>query len=128
METKKENKFPVALARLTQEETESLNNYTKKIGIKRSKLFRKIVREVINNEPDLLPEEMKEFKESVKQLAGMARNLNQLTRAVNSGKLPVQLSDESYFIALKDEVISLRNQLDYYIDATVNRSVKISGT
>lgn len=121
MITQSQKDRPVALVRLTQDEVNKLDEFGEKIGMKRSKIFRKIVREIINNEPDLTPKEMAEFKNAVKQLAGMSRNLNQITRAVNAGKLPKRVSDEAFYKELTDEVRHLRGKLDMYIDASTNR-------
>ena len=125
MREKKENKFPVALTRLTEEETKLLDDYASKNGVKRSQVLRKIVRQLITKKPELLPEEMKEFKESVRQLAGMARNLNQIARVANSGTLPIELQTSDYFVHLRKEVSSLRKDIDNYINATVNRTTEV---
>jgi len=121
MQTKSQQNRPVALVRLTLEESEKLSNYVNKIGVKRSKLFKKVVREIINNEPDLIVEEMKEFKNAVRQLSGISANLNQITRAINSGKVPKNSIKQSYYSDLNDNVNELKNKLNLYIDATINR-------
>ena len=110
--------------RLTYEESQGFEKYCHQQGTTRSRLGRKIVRELIHKQPDLLTDEMKEFKHVVRQLAGISRNLNQLTRAVNSGKISKKLSNESYWADLKDHVSKVRNQLDTVIDATETRWVK----
>ena len=110
--------------RLTQQESQGFEQYCQQQGITRSRLGRKIVRELVVKKPDLITEEMKEFKQAVRQLAGISRNLNQLTRAANSGKISNKLTSESYWADLKDHVRQVRNQLDTVIDATENRWVK----
>ena len=110
--------------RLTQQESQDFEKYCHQQGTTRSRLGRKIVRELIHKQPDLLTDEMKEFKRVVRQLAGISSNLNQLTRAVNSGKIAKKLSNESYWADLKDHVTKVRNQLDTVIDATETRWIK----
>ena len=110
--------------RLTQQESQEFEQYCQQQGITRSRLGRKIVRELVAKKPDLITEEMKEFKQAVRQLAGISRNLNQLTRAANSGKISNKLTNETYWADLKDHVRQVRNQLDTGIDATETRWVK----
>ena len=110
--------------RLTHEESQGFDKYCQQQGTTRSRLGRKIVREIIQTQPDLLVEEMKEFKQATRQLAGISRNLNQLTRAVNSGKIPDKLANKNYWVDLKNHVARLRSQFDAVMDATENRWVK----
>ena len=109
--------------RISKDEGESFNQYCEKNDIKKSRLLRKVVREIITNEPDLLPEEMEAFKDAVRQLAGISRNLNQITRKVNSGACPTQLSNQGYWDDLGDYVKAVRHSLDEIIDKTENRWV-----
>ena len=111
-------------ARLRANEKYEFIQYCEKHDVKYGRLLRKIVREIIAKQPDLITSEMKEFKGAVKQLAGISRNLNQLTRAVNSGKYPKRLTEESYFIDLKAYVKDVRKQLDAVIDMTENRWIE----
>ena len=110
--------------RLTYQESQDFEEYCHRQGTTRSRLGRKIVRELIHKQPDLLTEEMKEFKHATRQLAGISSNLNQLTRAVNSGKIPGKLANKSYWVDLKNHVTRLRNQFDAVMDATENRWIK----
>lgn len=109
--------------RLTAKENNLFKKYCEKNSTNRSRLNRKIIREIINKQPDLLPSEMVEFKNAVRQLAGISRNLNQITRKVNSGKCPSQLSDQKYWESIGDYVKDVRQRLDDIIDKTENRWV-----
>lgn len=123
MATESQKNRPVALTRLTQKEAKKLDEIAKKYGLTRGKMFRKISREIINNEPDLFNEELQEFRKTVRQLSGIASNLNQLTRAVNSHQVKM-ISGEEQFEVLKKSVDDLREELNRYIDHTATRWVK----
>ncbi|MFA3919356.1 MobC family plasmid mobilization relaxosome protein [Ruegeria hyattellae] len=63
-----------------------------------------------------------QFKEHLVQLAGMANNLNQMTRAANAGKFRLNKRTEDQIEAMKVEVRLLRRLLEDYSDAAHERS------
>jgi len=119
--TRKTVPYPV---RLTQSEAQAFDKISEQAGLKRSQYLRKIIREVINNEPDLTDIEFQEFKKAIITLSGISRNLNQLTRAVNSGKFPDKLLNTNYYSELNDNVINLKESLTGYVNSTKIRWVK----
>jgi hypothetical protein len=118
-----DNKTHPTYLRLTEAEGDAFKRYCEARNVKRARLLRKIVRELINGEPDLLLAEQQDFRDATLQLAGIARNFNQLTRAVNRGKVPKQLFEERYFQELIHSVRAVRRQLDRVMDATAQRWV-----
>ena len=109
--------------RLTQEEDKIIDDYVQMNGTTRSKLLRKIIREFINEKPDLLDHELEEFKNATRQVMAIGRNLNQITRAVNAGKVPKSLHNECYYQALLERLDSLEATLKDYVNLTKHRSV-----
>jgi len=109
--------------RINTLEKAHFKDYCKDNDVKEGRLIRKIIRELVNKQPDLVTAEMKIFKDAVKQLAGISRNLNQLTRAVNTGKIPARLTEESYWNDLLSYVKETRRAYDDIIDMTENRWV-----
>jgi predicted DNA-binding protein len=60
---------------------------TKTFGVKtRSKMIRKIIIEAAGQGPSLSDDNLDSFREGVRQLAALGRNINQIARAVNSGQ------------------------------------------
>ena len=119
----KQLKTEAVRTRLNPEEKAALKRVAENNNMTVSRLIQKLVRETINKEVDLSPKEMAAFKDAIRQLAAIGTNLNQLTRAVNSGKCPGRLSHTSYWEDLKLQVTQIRDELDRYIDATENRWV-----
>lgn len=62
------------------------------------------------------------FEALLVQLAGMANNLNQMTRAANAGKFRLNKRTEDQIEAMKIEVRGLRQSLQDYSDAAHERS------
>ncbi|MBL4866748.1 MAG: hypothetical protein JKY67_10280 [Pseudomonadales bacterium] len=123
MATRK-SKTKVLQVRITPQEEKKFREYAADMGIGMSKLQRKMVREVITNTPDLIVEEMVIFRDAVRNVAGISRNFNQLTRLANAGKFPKRLFEESYYLELRSEIKDLKEKLDSIIDATENRWIK----
>ncbi|MDH5327720.1 MAG: MobC family plasmid mobilization relaxosome protein [Gammaproteobacteria bacterium] len=117
------NKSSALYVRITEEEAELFSQYAESVGETRSRILRKIVRELITEQPDLVSAELAVFKTALRQLSGATTNLNQLTRAVNSGKVPKRMTEESYWKGLRAEVKSLSKTLRQVMDATATRWV-----
>ena len=117
------NKTAMARVRLTPSEDELFTRFALDNGTDKSKLQRKIIREIITTRPHLLAEEMQIFRDAVRNISGIARNLNQLTKLANSGRIPARLFEESYYMHLREEIGALREKLDSVIDSTENRWV-----
>jgi hypothetical protein len=59
---------------------------TKTLGTKtRGRMIRKMIIEAAGLGPDLLNDDLDSFREGVRQLSALGRNINQIARAVNSG-------------------------------------------
>lgn len=120
----------MARVRLTQEEDEQFTQFAEQNGTTRSKLQRKIVRELITNFPDLNTEETKHFQDGIRQLSAIGRNLNQLSRSVNSAKkdghnLPSRVFESRLYSDIHDEIKELKIKLDGVMSATENRWIEL---
>ena len=93
------------------------------VGTTCSRFFRKVIREVIGQGPDLLPIEMKPIKEATFQVAALGRNLNQLLKAYRTGQPPPPgiLVDQAALAAFRDQVEQLRLALVAVILRTKHR-------
>jgi hypothetical protein len=83
------------------------------VGTTCSRFFRKVMREVIGQGPDLLPIEMKPIKEATFQVAALGRNLNQLLKAFHTGQPPPPgiLVDQAALATFRDQVEQLKQAL-----------------
>ncbi len=91
----------------------------------KSRLIRKLLRDYIGLGPDLIDKELKEFREAVKQLTGIARNLNQITARINKDNaLKTPLTDE-YLKRIKEQVIEVNNRLKSYVNNTISQYQEI---
>lgn len=88
--------------RLPPEELVWLKEFSRRNGVSVSGMFRTAMR-VALGVPGKEREMLRRFDEQIKQLTGVARNLNQMTRAANSGKLRWDSGAERRIAVLEKE-------------------------
>lgn len=82
------------------------------VGIKgSSNAFRALIR-MAEGHFEMFPNALWEFNNSVIQVRGIATNLNQLTMAVNRGKLRLLDEDRALLADVRSEVLRLRKELN----------------
>lgn len=119
----KNNKTKIIQTRLTIEEDEAFNFVVEKCGESRSRLMRKMIREAVNGEPDLLTDEASLLKIAIRQLIGIGNNLNQVTMAIHAG-LTHTVVDEKYLSNILKHVTQVKSELQNHIKKTKLRWVK----
>lgn len=107
--------------RLLPNELELFQQYAEDNGTDRSKILVKIVRELVTEQPHLLPEELQEFKQATRQLMGIGRNFNQLVKVVRAGGAPPALYNDAYYEAILERIDNLKETLNAYIEVSRNR-------
>jgi predicted DNA-binding protein len=81
----KERKSEAQRVRLTVDENAGLKKLAEDMGVKPSKLIRRLIREAVNQGPDFFDDGVKELRETNRQIAAIGRNLNRLVLMMNSG-------------------------------------------
>lgn len=118
------NKSETLHVRLTEDEQLAFQKYIDKVGVNRSVLLRKMVRELVNYPyPDLLKDEQSMIRVVIRYLAGISRNLNQITAAINTGKLAHRSVDNNYLDEIKKHVDDVKNEFLRYLEITRKRLV-----
>ena len=113
--------------RLNDEENLRFQRLAEGLQTTRSRLLRKLIREAIGAGPDLLAHELSLFEDLAYQLAAVGRNLNQLVRAIHSGKVAVTADDRTFIEAVRAEVQRVDQEVITVIDRSCNRWVKDAG-
>ena len=116
-------KTQVLRVRLTEEEAHAFIKVAESLRETRSRLLRKMIREAINQSPDLLSDERSVLLIAIRQLVGIARNLNQVTAAMHSGAVP-RTMDEQYLSSVISYVKEVKNSFEVHIRKTKNRWIK----
>ena len=116
-----------ANVRLMEEEHRALDAIQNRLQTTRSRLLRKVIRELIGMGPDLLTQEWMVFEKLAYQLAAVGRNLNQLVRAVNSGKAAMTPEDRTLVEGVRDQVDLIKKEIIATIDRSCHRWVKDAG-
>jgi len=119
------NKTTMLHVRLTEEEAEAFKRLAGSVGENRARLLRKMIRESVNGIPDLLHDEQSLLMVAIRQLVGIAHNLNQITAAMHSGKTHRSV-DEGYLTEIKKYVSSTTSSLEDCVKKTRSRWVKRS--
>jgi hypothetical protein len=117
------NKTRVLHVRLTEHEYASYGKCIDEVGKTFSRFTRKLIRETINDGIDLLTDEQSLLKLAIRQLVGMANNLNQITAAIHSG-VAHRTVDEAYLNELRQYVYAVKKELVAVIRKTTKRWVK----
>ncbi len=120
------NKTQALQIRLTADENAAFKKLAEDIGVTRARLARKLFREAINNEIDLLIDEELLLKAAIRQLTGMANNLNQITKAVHAGLISNPL-DETELLKVIRDTIAARDDVITIIRKTKKRWVNKHG-
>ena len=88
----------------------------------RSQVLRKLIRDLIGEGPDLLPQEMRVLNDLTYQVAAIGRNLNQLVRGMHVGQVTATSYDQ-VVKGVRDQVDAVKKELLAVIDRSRNRSV-----
>jgi hypothetical protein len=116
-------RYSILTIRVTPEQREEFLKFADDIGETPSRLLRKLIRESINGETDLLHDEILLLKIGVRQLSGMRINLRQIKTAMNNG-ITSQIVKESSIDELIDFISSLLTEIITLIIKTNRRWVK----
>lgn len=118
------NKSETLHVRLTEDEHIAFKKCADELGVKRSELLRKMVRELVNQPyPDLLHDEQSMLRVVIRYLAGISRNLNQIAAAINTGKLAHRSVDNHYLNEIKHHVDEVKSEFLTYINITRKRLI-----
>src|SRR3954470_1189742 len=97
--------------RLNESENHAVIELAKSQGEKtRSRIIRKMIREAVGEGPDLLKDDLNGVREAVRQVAALGRNINQISRAVNSGQAGGLTLDSQLLNAVARQVKSVHNE------------------
>ena len=126
METKDTSKSVSRWAnvRLNEEEHQALDVIQERLQTTRSRLLRKVIRELIGLGPDLLAQEWKVLEDLVYQLAAVGRNLNQLLKAIHTGKVAATPADRAFIERVRNQVDEVKKEVTAVIERSCQRWVK----
>ena len=99
--------------RLNQDEAKALDLLTSRLGeISRCRVLRKMILEAVGQGPDLLNDDLANFREAVRQVAALGRNINQIARAVNSRQLAGLPLNDELLREIARQVAALQKELE----------------
>lgn len=87
----------------------------------KSRLIRKLVRDYIGMGPDLTEQEITVLREAVRQLTGIARNLNQITSRINKNENQLEHLSVDYLERVNVQVAKVNARFKETILRTLTR-------
>jgi hypothetical protein len=111
------------MVRFSETEFQDLMKLVEDLGATRSKLFRKLIREALGSELELVGHHMKTIGEGIYQLGALGRNLNQQLRLVHSGQVVGQPLDVVLLQQVKEELLNLEEEWLLVIQRSKDRGV-----
>jgi hypothetical protein len=114
---------PFTNVRLTLEEKAAFKRVAGACDTTRSRLLRKIIRELIGEGPDLLANDMRVMEEMLFQIAAVGRNLNQMVKLLYRGQQPIPEHIHPMLSDLQKEVQTVREELRLVVERSRNRWV-----
>jgi hypothetical protein len=111
--------------RLNEDEDKALADLALILGEwTRSGVVRKMIREAIGQGPDLSKDNLESFREGVRQLGAVGRNINQIAHAIHAGKAGDCPWDSGLLNAIAQQVLALGNKLADIVMRCRNRWVR----
>jgi hypothetical protein len=114
-----------ANVRLSEKEHRALDVVQKRLQTTRSRLLRKMIRELIGMGPDLLTQEWEVLERLIYQLAALGRNLNQYLKAIHTGQAMATPPDLALIQEVRDQVNRVDEEVVTIIARSWNRWVKM---
>jgi len=111
--------------RLSPEENAALTKSATGYGVKRSRIVRRLLRELIRQRPDYFDQEQNDLRGLNQQLSAIGRNLNQIARKLNSNEVISKNELEHDLTQMKGELKAVRSYLGKEIEAATRRTVRV---
>lgn len=111
--------------RLTPDELAALRLQAEGRGLSVNALLVKCVREIVGATPDLLNEDADALHGANAQAQAIGRNLNQLVRAINTGRAAGVTVDRQYLDAVAERVEAMRREIQAIAERQKNRWVDL---
>jgi hypothetical protein len=108
---KRRNRTNAVALNLTLHERDALKAVLEPTGVRVSTALAKCARELIGAGPVLLDDDMAEVIEAIRQVQGIAINLNQIARAVNTAKGNHISIDTGFLVNVRDQVAAVLDAL-----------------
>lgn len=84
------SKSEAVRVRLDEEEKEAFTRLADKLGVKPSILHRRLIKEAVDEGPEVFEKELAALLDANVQLSAIGRNINQIARAINQGAIVVE--------------------------------------
>lgn len=124
MAGRKEEFSDAVRTRIDGKEKAALSVLAGRLGETPSRVIRRLIREAINGETDLFDPGLEVLAGATNQLAAVGRNLNQIARAVNEGRVMADPVSSEQMTEIMAQVSALDNAFRDVIGTTRSRKVR----
>lgn len=115
----------VITIRLNPKEYQTAWKFAEKKKAKLSEMVRVVMREFITRAPEPKEEQLELLRGQLRQLTGIGRNLNQITRAMHQGKMPNDGNLNTQLDALQESAKTNQLIIASLVKKTQQRHTKI---
>ena len=87
------SKSEVVRVRVDEDEKQAFTRLADRLGVKPSVLHRRLMKEAVDEGPEVFEKELAALLDANVQLSAIGRNINQIARAINQGAIVVEPID-----------------------------------
>ena len=114
--------------RLYEEEKIAFDALAASLDVSTSELLRRMVREAVGTGPSLFDDGIGGLVDAGNAVGAVGRNVNQITRAINAGRVNMGPKGEDEIRQLAAVLLTLKKEIRRLIAKSKNRRIKFSGS
>lgn len=111
-------------ARVSESEKKAFEELAKSVGMKPSTLLRRMIREASGAGPMFLQDDLSKLVTASNQVSAVGRNINQIARGINSGKVKDGLEVQEDLAILGAAIVAIKSQLKNLVAGSKSRRIR----
>ena len=110
--------------RLIDHEKAAFNALAETLGVPPSTLLRRMVREAVSAGPTLFKDDLGPVIDASNEVSAVGRNINQIARAINSGKVDIAPTVGADIRHLAAVLLALKKEMRGLVDSAKKRRIR----
>ena len=112
--------------RLITDEKEAFEALAASLEVSPSKLLRRMIHEAVGAGPALFDDGVVALVDAGNAVSAVGRNINQITRAINSGKTTIGNKEQDEIVQLAAVLVALKKELRRLISKSKTRRIRLA--
>ena len=122
----KRQKSEALRVRLYEDEKEAFARLAESMDVSTSELLRRMVREAVSSGPSLFDDGISGLVDAGNAVSAVGRNINQMTRAINAGRVKLDAKHREEIRQLAAVLLTLKKEIRRLIDKSKKRRIKLA--